>query len=510
MQNILRTHRVNDGASSSGNQRKSAITLLSNDFGKGKINDPFDFRYVCDSNSFQTHYHIFCNYFLVLCFSVSLEGKKVPVIATMAKKTEKFNRFAAFFLDQLSADITFSVGPENCPEPEKIPAHKIVLASCSPVFNAMFFGTLPEQNVIRIIDVSIDGFKEFLEYFYYDDMDITKHKCIVEVMYLAEKYEVSGYLAAILPFLMTTDPMVCLELVAKCEFPELQEIVKRMIVDNPMEFIKSESFLQCDSIVLKMILGWDEVKTYGEEIFMACYRWTENAWRLKQQQEAEEKPNQSETVAKVEPTPADIRALMNDFIHLIEFGSMKSHVLVTNLVKFADFFTKSDLVGIHKVLAMKYPIGMYNLAEHTFDLIANEQMYIIKKIETITFESSKELFFIDYHLSDYVNTFSVVNTFYPLIMTLSKKPLADEENDIVLMRKIVRSSFLTRSNDEDTIIIEPNTKYEIRLKILNFTTGQKLCAPSAYTSNVCNFGNDEKVTIEGCSIISKLQFKCRN
>lgn len=117
-----------------------------------------------------------------------MEGEKFANIVTTARKTEKFNRFAAFFLDQSSSDITFIVGPEDCPVPEKIPAHKIVLASCSPVLNAMFF---------RIVDVSTDGFKEFLGYFYHDELDVAELKCVIEVVYLAEKYEVSGCLAAI-------------------------------------------------------------------------------------------------------------------------------------------------------------------------------------------------------------------------------------------------------------------------------------------------------------------------
>ena len=73
-------------------------------------------------------------------------------------------------------------------------------------------------------------------------------------MYLADKYEVTGCLAAILPFLMKTDPMACLELVAKCEFPELKEISKQMIIENHTDFFKSESFIEFDYKIIKMIL----------------------------------------------------------------------------------------------------------------------------------------------------------------------------------------------------------------------------------------------------------------
>lgn len=429
--------------------------------------------------------------------AVSLGGGKLANAAIMATKTEKLNRFAPFFLDQSSSDITFIVGPEDCPEPEKIPAHKIVLASCSPVLNAMFFGGLAEQSDVRIIDASSDGFKEFLEYFYHDELDVAKLKCIVDVMYLAQKYEVNGCLAAILPFVMTTDPLACLELVAKCEFPELEEIVKQVISGDATKFFESQSFVQCDSNILKMILGWDEVKAHGDEVFTVCYRWAENT--LKQ------RDNENE------PTPADIREQMNDFFDLIEFSSMKSHVLVENLIKYADFFTKSDLVAIHKVLAIKYPVALDGLPVRTCYLKADEQEHFVKKIESITFESSKEVFFIDYALSvDLI--FSNLCSIYPYIMTLSEKPSADAEKDVVLMRKIVRSSFQAKSNDNDndTIKIQPNTKYEIRLIFPNLTTEQKLHMPFVYTSTVCDLGDEEGLSIEGNSIISQLEFKWRN
>lgn len=371
----------------------------------------------------------------------------------------------------------------------------------------MFFGSLAEQNDVRIIDVSIDGFKEFLEYFYHDDLDVAKLKHIVEVVYLAEKYEVSGYLAAILPFLrMSGEPMMFLELVAKCELPELQEIVRKAIIDEPKKLFESESFVQYDTKVLKMILGWDEVNAYGEEMFMACYRWAKNSLKQRQQQLQQE----NETIVESEPTPADIREQMNDFFDLIEFSSMKSHTLIMKMVEFADFFTKSDLIAIHKILAVKYPGVLSWLPVHSYGLDSGVPENCVKKIESITFESSKELLFIGYHLS-YDLLLSSVNVIYPHVMALTKKSLADDGKDIVLMRKIVRSAFSHIPSDADeTIKIQPNAKYEIRLLFANITSEQKLCVSTAFTSIEYDLGNDEKLIIQGNSIISELLFKWRD
>lgn len=207
---------------------------------------------------------------------------------------------------------------------------------------------------------------------------------------------------------------------AKCEFPELQVIVRQVIIDKPTKIFESESLVQCDAKVVKMILGWDEVKGYCEEMFLFCYRWAENALKERQQQ------HESGTAAESEPTPADIREEMNDFIDLIEFSSRKSHSLITNLVEFADFFTKSDLIAIHKILAVKYPLALDWLPVHSYDLNLKGQKHFVKKFESITFESSKELFFIDHHLSSDL-IFSDIAAIYPYVMTLSKKSLADDE-----------------------------------------------------------------------------------
>lgn len=150
---------------------------------------------------------------------------------------------------------------------------------------------------------------------------------------------------------------------------------------------------------------------------------------------------------------------------------MKSRTLVTKLVKFADFFTKADLVAMHQVLAIKYPITVDSLFEYTCDLKAVEGAHDIKRIE-----SSKALYFIDYEAFGDVSFFGY-NDFYPHIMTLSKKSLADGEKDIVLMRKKVRSMFSTRSNGDDIITIQSNTKYEIRLIFSSLAVEQKLCVP---------------------------------
>lgn len=58
-------------------------------------------------------------------------------------------------------DCTFFVGPKS--EQTIIKGHKLILAIASPVFEAMFYGSMAEKNEINIDDVKPDAFNALLQ-----------------------------------------------------------------------------------------------------------------------------------------------------------------------------------------------------------------------------------------------------------------------------------------------------------------------------------------------------------
>lgn len=61
------------------------------------------------------------------------------------------------------ADCHFLVGSEN--NQQLLSGHKLILAMASPVFDAMFNGTLPEKNdPIPILDVQPEAFISLMEW----------------------------------------------------------------------------------------------------------------------------------------------------------------------------------------------------------------------------------------------------------------------------------------------------------------------------------------------------------
>lgn len=154
-------------------------------------------------------------------------------------------------LNANTADISFvcsyraELGYIQC---EKIPAHKIILASVSSVFQAMFYSHLPEKDVIELPDVTADGFKQFLHLFYNTEVKFSVDH-VHEVLYLAEKYDIPDYV------------FMC----------------SKYLIENGHEAFQTETFLCCSQTVLQTILQNKYSKGEGVLLLQACINWAENA-----------------------------------------------------------------------------------------------------------------------------------------------------------------------------------------------------------------------------------------
>ncbi|GBP70948.1 hypothetical protein EVAR_48956_1 [Eumeta japonica] len=101
--------------------------------------------------------------------------------------TEMKQRGAHLLQSGQWSDCSFLVGTE--PHQSVISGHKLILAMASPVFEAMFYGGIPERNdPIHILDVQPEAFKALLEYIYTDNINISSFDKACELCYGAKKY----------------------------------------------------------------------------------------------------------------------------------------------------------------------------------------------------------------------------------------------------------------------------------------------------------------------------------
>lgn len=71
------------------------------------------------------------------------------------------------YLNPDGADVWFKIGEE------RIPGHKFLLSAASPWFRTMLNGSLPVIGDIPMNYVNLEVFKEFLQFFYIDNVRLT-------------------------------------------------------------------------------------------------------------------------------------------------------------------------------------------------------------------------------------------------------------------------------------------------------------------------------------------------
>ncbi|KAL3125840.1 hypothetical protein niasHT_002999 [Heterodera trifolii] len=203
------------------------------------------------------------------------------------------------------ADVHFLVGRED--EKEHLSAHKLILASSSDVFEAMF--RFDEENETRppakkvakmansavddavakdssaaagtehdpvvVPDVTAEAFKAMLAFIYADDLNGLTGLNLFDVLYAAKKYQISLLIAACTDFPVWEVPNI-FEAFAQAQFIGEEALACRCLdfVDFDKDIMKD--FLKIDQQLLCEILENFGFKTGGEiAIWNAALWWAE-------------------------------------------------------------------------------------------------------------------------------------------------------------------------------------------------------------------------------------------
>ncbi|CAK1549979.1 unnamed protein product [Leptosia nina] len=105
-------------------------------------------------------------------------------------------------------------------------AHKLILATSSPVFEAMFYGPLSTNNNIIITDIDPSIFQLLLNFIYTDKVDIKSIEEAYDLLYVSKKY------------LLDTLTDICLEYVQSA-----------MSVDNVIYILNIPNYMQENKVV---------------------------------------------------------------------------------------------------------------------------------------------------------------------------------------------------------------------------------------------------------------------
>lgn len=222
-------------------------------------------------------------------------------------------------------DVEFTVDDGNGNK-VVLPASKHILSISSPVFEAMFHGKLAEKgSTIDLPDCTKDGLQEMLLFLHSDVINLTGNN-IMEVLYLADKYE--------LPFmekkcydyisndLTPEDVFTVLSQATQSSNSRVEELCWDIVDLRTHQAVTSKAFLNISHDLLKKCLERETLQTDEINIFKAV-----NAWAS----------NQIEDESKKEDGEAKRAVLGDDVIRLIRFPVLTQE-------QFADDVLVSDVL----------------------------------------------------------------------------------------------------------------------------------------------------------------------
>lgn len=245
-----------------------------------------------------------------------------------ANKRER--KIHELYLNPKGADVNFIFKNTDTDHSEKVSAHKIILSLDSPVFDRMFFGSMKEQGDVQIVDASVAAFKEFLQFFYLNEVSLSSAN-IIYVTNLCKKYEMDDFLKpceAVLYNSLTMDEMCWGYNIAQLlELENLSRFCEERIKTNAEKIIKSESFVECDGKSLREIMTLVASDWVSLKRVIAYMEWSK----------AQCKRN------NLDLSPKNLRNQLKDVFYEIPFDRLDTQQLSQHVASYKGFFTAEEL-----------------------------------------------------------------------------------------------------------------------------------------------------------------------
>lgn len=253
------------------------------------------------------------------------------------------NYLDKFYLDTESTDVNFTFQSDST---QSVPAHKVLLSAKSNVFKAMFFGESKEKGDVKVVGVTADAFRVFLQFFYLCEVQLTIEN-IADVMSLGHKYNVSDCFDSFVLFLKETlsSDNACLSysLAILYDIDELKELCKKKIEMDSQAVFKSKYYLEADRRTFTDILNMDSLSCSEIDVFKACVA-------------------SAEAVSNQNNLTTDFRHTLRDLFQYIRFASMKIEEFCKLNLSYGDVFTLTEFKDITQMIVLRpdYTSTMFN------------------------------------------------------------------------------------------------------------------------------------------------------
>ena len=233
-----------------------------------------------------------------------------------------------------------------------IPAHKFVLSIGSPVFEAMFYGDIPETRAsieLPGIDGEYDSLLELFRYLYSDEVNLNGSN-VMKVLCLAKKYIVPSLVDKCIRYLRDVlSSFNVFDILPTAEKLEKKELIDECweVIDNQSEAaVKSDGFTTIEHSLLEAVVSRDTLTINEIGLFKAV-----NVWATKKCEDQ-----------GVEANGEEKRRILGDkVVKAIRFPVMKQQEFAS-VVPDAKILTPDEVINFFKFFnsAAAAPEGFLN------------------------------------------------------------------------------------------------------------------------------------------------------
>ncbi|CAN8007580.1 unnamed protein product [Ixodes pacificus] len=175
-------------------------------------------------------------------------------------------------------DVEFLVERGFDNSPRSFRAHKMVLAMRNEVFEAMFYGNLPEGDQVRITDLEPDGFSTFLRYLYSQQVTFVDMKQALHTRTAAQKYIEPKLVEACDTFIQKAmqpaDVCNVLDYATKHgSLTKFDSVIDRLVEENAGQVLESSAFVSTSRDVVIRILKHPRLCINEYDVIESVYAW---------------------------------------------------------------------------------------------------------------------------------------------------------------------------------------------------------------------------------------------
>lgn len=391
-------------------------------------------------------------------------------VAKRKNKNEHFQNIGVkLYLNKEQADVYFKF--ENETKIIRIPAHKTLLINGSSVFKAMFTGGLKENGDVEIKDVCLDVFKEFLQFFYLDEVEVTIQN-VADVMYLAEKYDVTECMNVCEQFLLKQhltelDILKAFELAIKFERLELKTFTEKQISEQAVTIFSYNIIKNCSKETLKIVLEIKNLNCEPKDIFDGCIYWAVHACIINGR----------------DPSVENQRNELGECFNLIPFGLMDAIEISECITQHRGLFNRDELEDVIDMLSSNGSPRLQIFKPKSYFLQWNKDSVLkcsrvgslsmrnhyLNQLEVASFNTKKRMLFGGISLAgihDKSNSHNVQN-YLRGVLTIIENDIIHLDSKILLVQPVKFAldlqKMLTTIEFTKELLIKSDKVYEVQI-----------------------------------------------